>query len=376
VPLGVAELQRAPALFGAPDEVIAQRRALYAALLELFSGDMPLEPVNEGVLDSPAVRGHLGAVLAGDTHFAASRCHSIDELVDESCRTEIGGCVVQLASTSSAREGLTDAVLRISDELQRYGADAPRVTLVTTVDRPDMRALFGQIVKGVELAVHLAPALALDLLSHVSLFAVLARDTSGRLGSASAREFPGLILIPEPRSPLEVAEALIHEGAHQKFFDLATTRALFGVQSDQTPLFSPSWAPTGAPSWPIEQTFAAWHAYCCLSVFRESLGTLTIYDDSLLPHAEQRRVEIGEWLLAHGGALGRDGHVLLGGVLDRRPAREGTDTPVDVARSAIAADGSSLVRRVGERILIVTRSSPVELVWLRSDDLDAVAERE
>jgi hypothetical protein len=336
---------------------------------------MPLERVNEDVLDSPAVRGHLGAVLAGDTHFVTSRCRSIDELVDESCKTEIGGCVVRLASTASAREGLADAVLRIGGELQRYGADAPRATLVTTVDRPDMRTLFGQLVKGIELAVHLVPALALDLLPHVSLFAVLAQDTSGRLGSASAREFPGLILIPEPRSPLEVAEALIHEGAHQKFFELATTRALFGVHSDPTPLFSPSWAPTGAPSWPIEQTFAAWHAYCCLSVFRESLGTLSIHDDSLLPYAEQRRVEIGEWLLAHGHALGRDGHAFLDAVLDRRPAREGTDTPVDVALSVIAADGSSLVRRVGERTLVVTRSSPVELLWLRSEDLDALTVR-
>ena len=45
-------------------------------------------------------------------------------------------------------------------------------------------------------------------------------DPSGRLGSASAREFPGLVLFPEPQTALEVAEALIHEGAHQKFFDL------------------------------------------------------------------------------------------------------------------------------------------------------------
>ncbi|WP_433290274.1 aKG-HExxH-type peptide beta-hydroxylase [Pseudonocardia sp. CA-142604] len=375
MPLGVAELQRAHALFGAPDEVIAQRRALYAALLELFSDDMPLERVDD-MLDSPAVRGHLGAVLAGDTHFVASRCCSIDELVDESCKREIEGCVVRLASSVSAREGLADAVLRISDELQQYGADAPRATLVTTADRPDMGALFGLLVKGIELAVHLVPALALDLLPHVSLFAILARDASDRLGSASAREFPGLVLIPEPRSPLEVAEALIHEGAHQKFFDLATTRALFGEPSDQPPQFSPSWAPAGAPSWPIEQTFAAWHAYCCLSVVRDSLGTLSVHEDSLLPRAEQRRVEIGEWLLAHGDALGRDGHAFLGAMLDRRPAREGTDTPVDVARSVIAADESSLVRRVGERTLVVTRSSPVELLWLHSDVLDASARRE
>ena len=87
-------------------------------------------------------------------------------------------------------------------------------------------AVVHTLTSGIELAVSVAPELALDLLPHVALFAVVDSECSGQLGSASLREFPGLILLPEPRSSVEVAEALIHEGAHQKFFDLAMTRSV------------------------------------------------------------------------------------------------------------------------------------------------------
>jgi hypothetical protein len=110
-----------------------------------------------------------------------------------------------------------------------------------------------------------------------------------------------------------VAEALIHEGAHQKFFDLATTRALFGAQ---------------------------------------------------------RYPEIGDWLLAHGECLGQDGHALLGAVTGRRPERNNIDVPVDLGRlSADIADGSLLVREVGERTLVARQSRRAELFWIRSEAL-------
>jgi hypothetical protein len=82
-------------------------------------------------------------------------------------------------------------VLRISDELQRYGADVPESALVTITGNPAASSLFDWLVDGIELAVRMAPMLALDLLPHVSLFAVLSREAAGRLGSASAHEFPG-----------------------------------------------------------------------------------------------------------------------------------------------------------------------------------------
>ncbi len=33
------------------------------------------------------------------------------------------------------------------------------------------------------------------------------------MGSATVREYPGLVVVPQPTPPLEVAEALVHEGA-------------------------------------------------------------------------------------------------------------------------------------------------------------------
>lgn len=370
MPLGAADLQSAHALFGLPAEVIEQRRTLYRTLLEMLSGEEPRPGADEYILDNPAVRGHLGVVHAGDEPFTPSKCCPVSELVAEGCTTTVEGCVVRLASTPSAQEALAGAVLQISGELQRYGADVPESALVTTTGQPAALSLFDRLVDGIELAVRMAPVLALDLLPHVSLFAVLTRDVSGRLGSASAREFPGLILLPEPETSLEVAEALIHEGAHQKFFDLATTRALFGARPYPAPTFSPSWAQPGAPGWPVEQTFTAWHAYCCLSVFHDSLGNLDTHSDSLLPRAGERYPEIGDWLLAHGECLGQDGHALLGAVTGRRPGRNSIDVPVDLGRlSADIADGSLLRREVGERTLVARQAGRAELFWIRSEAL-------
>jgi hypothetical protein len=371
MPIGAAELQSAHALFGLPAEVIEQRQTLYRTLLEMLSGKEPRPGADEDVLDNPAVRGHLGAVLAGDEPFTPSKCCPVSALVAEECTTTVGGCVVRLASEASAQEALAGAVLQISGELQRYGADVAESALVTTAGHPAALSLFDRLVDGIEFAVRMAPVLALDLLPHVSLFAVLTGDASGRLGSASAREFPGLILLPEPDTSLEVAEALIHEGAHQKFFDLATTRALFGARPYPAPTFSPSWAQPGAPGWPVEQTFAAWHAYCCLSAFHDSLGKRNIHSHSLLPRAAERYPEIGDWLLAHGECLGQDGHALLGAVTGRRPERNCTDLPVDLGRlSADRADGTLLVREVGERTLVARQSGRAELFWIRSKALD------
>jgi hypothetical protein len=369
VRLDAAHLQDAHAVFGSPDQVIDQRRALYRAVLKVVSERKPLPELGDDVLDNPAVRGHVVAVLEEGVPLMETQCRSIAELVAQGCTKVISGSAVRLASTAAARGALGDALLRISSDLHRHDENAPDLALLTATDKLDH--VFSQVTDGIELAVETAPALALDVLPHVSLFAVIVQDSAGRLGSASAREFPGLVLIPEPSSTLEVAEALIHEGAHQKFFDLATARALFGGHSHLAPRFSPSWAPAAAPSWSIEQTFAAWHAYCCLSAFCDALGDSIVHASSLVPHAGKRRLEIGDWLLAHGEYLGQDGHALLGAVLGRVPAARGADMPVDVGRLAAGvADGSLTTSWTGDRALVASRSEPVELFWIRAEDLN------
>ncbi len=89
-------------------------------------------------------------------------------------------------------------------------------------------------------------------------------ETSGGVVSASSRYVPGIVLIDEPALPIEVAEALVHEGAHEKFFDLAITREFLDARAEDAEVFETSWSHA---RWPLEQTFAAWHAYTCLAQF-------------------------------------------------------------------------------------------------------------
>jgi hypothetical protein len=258
----------------------------------------------------------------------------------------------------------------VSAALRRHGEDGGGPELLTTRHPDRLSASYGRLVAGVELAVRVAPDLALDLLPHVALFAVTA-DPSGRLGSASAREYPGLILLPEPRTAVEVAEALVHEGAHQKFFDLAITRSIFGPGATGAPVFRPSWAPGSAPPWPLEQVFAAWHAYRCLEVF---VGCLTasaagtaLHEDSLLPEAASRVAEIGAWLRLHGRYLGADAHELIEALDGVRPAGRPDGEDVELpAMARLAESPGTLLRPAGSRTLVATRSTPPNLYWLRN----------
>jgi hypothetical protein len=105
MPLGAADLQSAHALFGLPAEVIEQRRTLYRTLFEMLSGSEPRPGADEDVLDNPTVRGHLGAVHAGDEPLTPSTCCPVHPSATSSLTTTVEGCVVRLASTPSAQEG-------------------------------------------------------------------------------------------------------------------------------------------------------------------------------------------------------------------------------------------------------------------------------
>jgi hypothetical protein len=175
-----------------------------------------------------------------------------------------------------------------------------------------------------------------------------------------------MILIPEPEHPIEAAEALLHEGAHQKFFDFATTRTLFGMTEGAQ--FTPSWAHASAPAWQIEQAFAAWHAYCCLTAFAHALPKNAILPPhSLLPKAEIRAAELGSWLLRNGKALGPDGHAMLYQILGRAPEDHWPDEDVSLSNLGYALGGPEwMTRPAGDRVLLARRADPPELYWLPS----------
>jgi hypothetical protein len=367
--LSDGDVRRAHERLGGADEIIAQRRVLYATAVELYARPDEQRDFAVDVLDNPLSRGHLGEVLGGQSRYSITELRPVTELIAPGFDTEVGGHPVRLASAPPARSVLRDVVRRVTAELQRYGDENGGPELLTTDRRAALATAYGHLCDGVRLAARIAPALALDLLRHVFLFAVVA-DGSGRLGSASAREFPGLVLFPEPRSALEVAEALIHEGAHQKFFDLAMTRSIFGPRSSLAPPFVPSWASPEAPAWPLEQTFAAWHAYRCLGVFAGYIQGLAddvnVHDDSLLPKATDRARELGDWLRQRGAFLGADAHELIGALDGSRPSDRADGDGIGLAAvQRLADETGAIVRPAGSRTLIATRSTPPDLYWVR-----------
>ncbi|GAA1252791.1 hypothetical protein GCM10009609_15140 [Pseudonocardia aurantiaca] len=362
------ELSKAHAQLGDPEEILHQRRTLYAAAVSLCTGTEVQVDVEQDTLDNPAVRGHLGAVLSGRSRYTASARQQLTDLVAPGFGTEVGGWPVRLASAPVAPSALAGALQRIAGELTRHGDESGGLALLTVEQGGAIDEAWDRLVDGVLLAVRVAPELAMDLLPHVSLFAVVVTEESARLGSASAREYPGLILIPKPRSALEVAEALFHEGAHQKFFDFGMTRAMLGPLSPQAPRFAPPWAPPGAPEWPLEQSVAAWHAYHCLAAFYGCLhgvpDELPLDDGSLLPKAASRAAEIGRYLRRQGSFLGQDAHALIA-ALEGAPPDD--PSPVDEAAAEVSGavdDGSILVYPAGRRTLVVKRGAPPVLYWV------------
>jgi hypothetical protein len=230
------------------------------------------------------------------------------------------------------------------------------------------------IVEGLDLAAALCPELAWDLLPHVVLFAVITGGGgAGQIGSASVREYPGLVVVPRPGSALEVAEALVHEGAHQKFFDLGITRSILAEGFQRAPGYRSSWSRSSAQPWPLEQCAAAFHAYTCLATFHRSVldsgHASPLHDFSLLPAAEARAAELGEWLSRNLQFLGFDGRLfvqMLAG--DERPVERRPAPDVERWRTA----RSLVIRVCDEWTLFARRGAGIELYWAPSSVLDGL----
>jgi hypothetical protein len=349
----------AHAAFGSPSHVITRRRALYSATLELGADVALARDVPDEVLDDPVVRGHLGEVLAGVGSVSVDRLRRTPSVPLDGL--PMGPRVV---ATHDAARILRPSLQRIAGELARHG-EGPAIRLLTEDDNEFAEAV-RLLTLGVRLAVTTAPRLAADLLPHVALFALVTRDAGGRLGSASAREYPGLIVLPAPTSAVEVAEALLHEGAHQKFFDLAVTHSIVERQASPTSTFSPPWAAPGSPPWRPEQCLAAFHAYTVLAAFALDVveAGVELHPYSLLPHAHTRAIAIGEWLAARPQLLGPDGRRLVE-LLARRTI---VDVDLPAPEFDVAAGTTPVVtRQCGQWSLILRAGSPVDAWWVPLD---------
>ncbi|GGU25702.1 hypothetical protein GCM10010178_17360 [Lentzea flava] len=332
--------------------LVDERRTLYRLAVDLFA---PGTGLSDNLADHPIVRYEVGRALAGHGGLDPSRLHEVAAL-----RVRDAGIAV--AADPRAAEVL-EAPLRI---VAPPGA-APRP--LTEADGERFEAAFAIVADGVRLLRRLAPAMADDLLAHVSMLAVLKAETSGGVVSASSRYVPGIVLIDEPSAPIEVAEALVHEGAHEKFFDLAITREFLDVRAEDVEEFENSWSHA---RWPLEQTFAAWHAYSCLAQFAESCGEEDLGRDSLLPKARERADEIGAWLIAHEVELRPDARWLLH-AFTGDPLGE-TASPADQADADVREDGHFHVlpdvrykRADTGRVVVGRATQPPQLFWLDED---------
>jgi len=339
--------------------LVDERRTLYRLATDLFA---PGTELSDSLADHPIVRYEIGRALAGHGGLDLARLH-------KAAAMRVRDAGVALAADPRAAD-LLEAPLRI------IAPPGVSPQPLTEADGERFEAAFEIVREGVRLLRRLVPATADDLLAHVSMLAVLKRETSGGVVSASSRYVPGIVLIDEPALPIDVAEALVHEGAHEKFFDLAITREFLDARAEDAEVFETSWSHA---RWPLEQTFAAWHAYTCLAQFFVSCDAEPLGADSLLPKARERAHEIGEWLLAHEADLRADARWLLHGLMGERAEME----PQIETASLIAEIGDAerfqlrtdvRHRRASTGRVVVGRGADLtEVFWLGADSSWLVA---
>lgn len=347
--------------------LLAERRALYQLAAELFVPGQ--EQLAWQRLDNPLFRFRIGEALAGRASFDPAVDDDLDALTTE---LRSGPARLRVATGAGAGDLLAEALRVI--HAQSFASGSPPRPL-TEAGGASFAEILATVRAGLDKARGVSAPLVDDLLPHIGLLVVLDPDTSGGLISASSRFFPGLILIDRPSNPLAVAEALIHEGAHQKFFDLAITHDFLAADLGEDPVFRPSWS--GA-KWPIDQVIAAFHAYACLAQFAEDVeraGETPFVDGkSLLPWARERETEIGRWLLDAETGLEIDARWLLHTFLredvvsrDRRTASRAPD-------GRYALDRRLLVTRMANtgRMLLARPGSPPELHWLAGEASEVV----
>jgi hypothetical protein len=362
------------AAIAAPSTLQRERRALYQLAADLLEQGDPqvLEP---DVIDSPLARHRIGDALAGHANLVSSTLVGINALAAPGSAAHD----LRVVSRPEANTLLAAALRTVGAELGAQQAAFGPPALLTDTDGERFISARNILRDGVALARSVSPELVNDLLGHIALVGFIDPQLAGRLVSASPRTYPGLILLKAPRKGIEVAEALVHEGAHQKFFDLAITHDLLAADSDRCPSFHPPWMPTER-RWALEQTLAACHAYACLARFGHEAGIAAqaqlLGPESLLPVASERSKILGHWLVGQGNYLGNDAHTLLDGLIGQRPHAL---PPIKSCSGAVASDyvtdAALEFRRCGspDRVLVGRPSQPPQLYWV-SDDAAKVLE--
>ncbi len=357
------------AAFAPARSLLAERRALYRLTLDLIVPGMDGSPLTAADLDGPLLRHQVGEALAGRAVPTAADVAAALAAVGRTDVVRSDSVSVRVASDPVACDGLAPALRLVG---KQAGCE---LALLTAADGERFRAASGLVSDGLRLAMSVEPELTADLVAHCGLVAILAPESSGNLVSASSRWFPGLVLLDSPTSALEVAEGLVHECAHQKFFDLAATYSLLTAETGHDG-FRPSWS--GAV-WDVEQAVAACHAYHCLAAFASAAGEDLLRsagDGSLLVPARDRALEIGRWLVGR-PELEHDGQWLLAALLDDPSAVAPRSTFIPSAdhglsghRFVLSPDLRTVRVHETGRVLVGSGGNPPELHWLTADAAD------
>jgi hypothetical protein len=353
--------------------LLADRRALYRLAAELLSSDIEDAGLPDDLLDNPLVRFRLGEALAGRHSFSRADLVPAVDTIENTHDVRSGPARLRVLAGPRAHDLLADGLAAIATAA---GVEGP-LGLLTESDGERFHTAMAVLTEGLGLARAVSPTLVDDLLAHVELLAILDSQTASGVVSASSRFFPGLVVIDAPATPLEVAEALVHEGAHEKFFDFAMTHSFLSVEADSVRHFQPSWST--ASGWPFEQVVAAWHAYSCMAQFavdaEVTAGARRAHRGSLLPVARQRAAEIGAWLVDQEHHLLADGRWLLHSLLGEQAPPESIGLgPTELPDGCYALDKHVRMVRSGQtgRMLVARAVIPPELYWLNGDVVDVI----
>jgi hypothetical protein len=333
--------------FGTVDEMIAERRAVYDVVIRYLSDVVP----GVSVLDNPLVRAHLAEVIGGRAEI---REQMLQSMTDWGLPPESGDGPLVVAAPKAAED--------FAAVLAHVETEVGGALRILTCSGREWTGAQRRVTEGIALLRRHAGDLEADLLPHVAGFALVEPVNRGRLGSASARDWPGLVVLPATLTPFDVAEAIVHEGAHQKFFDICLTRDVLAISPSKGSFFEPPWHDD--EHWPIEQALAACHAYRGLEDFGEAMGAdiVSSSGQSLVPVAADRRAALTKWLLHHLDCLGPDGIALvrlLAGEAAQRSSGSGSIQDID------RLSGEVIVRRVGRRRLVLrAHDTGIQLFWI------------
>jgi hypothetical protein len=354
-----ARIADAHALLADAQALIARRRALFTAAWRILEAGAP-EPSLD-ILDSPFTRGRLSAGLS----YPRSRLradHGPYAGTAELGR-RLGDGRPVLLSTFDAVNVARSSLRAIDRQLERHGDDS-RVEMAT-MDDGGFAAMESRVIEGIGRFEEVLPRVAADVLPHISAIMLLVSKSAARIGSASLRDHPGLVAFPGTLRHLELLEALVHEGAHQKFFDMCLTFPILRVEAYRSGSFRPSWVSVDAPDWSFEQVCAAFHAYLCLAALNVRIGELGwLAEDfgstSLLARADERSTELGSWISGNEALLGSHGVLLFRALAGREvPHSKTRETAVE----RFAPESGGVVIKSDDWSVAVTPGDPPSVWW-------------